>query len=90
MVTEGVQLPDLPPPVNRVLTDFGAAARDAFGADLKSIILYGSAAEGRLRATSDVNVLLVLSVFDPAKANQLREPFRIAQAAVRLRRCCFW
>ena len=81
---EAAQASDLPTPVNQVLTDFAAAAHDAFGPDLRSIILYGSAAEGRLRATSDVNVLLLLSAFDQAKADHLREPLRVAQAAIRL------
>ncbi len=39
------------------------AARRAFGDDLRSIVLFGSAAEGRLRATSDVNLMLVLRRF---------------------------
>jgi len=49
---------------------------------LRSIVLYGSAAEGRLRATSDVNLLFVLRRFDAAAADQFREPFRFAAAAV--------
>ena len=55
------RLPDLPEQVSRVLTEFVAAAQAAFAADLRSIILFGSAAEGRLRATSDVNLLLLLT-----------------------------
>lgn len=79
------QLPtDLPANVCRVLTEFAAAARTAFGDDLRAVVLYGSAAEGKLRATSDVNLLLVLSQFDRAKADQLREPLRVAHAAIRL------
>lgn len=79
------QLPtDLPANVRRVLTEFVAAARTAFGDDLRAVVLYGSAAEGKLRATSDVNLLLVLSQFDRAKADQLREPLRMAHAAIRL------
>ena len=53
----------------------------AFGDDLRSIVLYGSAAEGRLRATSDINVMFVLGRFDEERANQFREPFRFACAA---------
>ncbi len=66
------------------LAAFVDAARDALGSDLRSIVLFGSAAEGKLRATSDVNVVLVLSAFDPAKVDPLRETFRAARAAVRL------
>jgi hypothetical protein len=58
------------------------AARRAFGDDLRSIVLYGSAAEGRMRATSDVNLMFVLRRFDQEKANNFREPFRFAGAAV--------
>jgi hypothetical protein len=48
-------LANLPPRVQEVLRDFVEAARGAFGPDLRAVVLYGSAAEGRLRATSDVN-----------------------------------
>jgi predicted nucleotidyltransferase len=41
-------LPDLPSPVSRVLTDFIAAAQAALGSDLRSAVLFGSAAEGRI------------------------------------------
>lgn len=75
---------DLPQTVNRVLTDFCAAARQALGHQLRAIVLYGSAAEGRLRPASDVNLLLVLTRFDPGGAAQLREPLRLGQAAVKL------
>jgi len=75
----------LPPNVGRVLTGFVEQARSAFANDLRAVVLYGSGAEGKLRATSDVNLLLVLSAFDQKKADQLREPLRLAQAAIRLR-----
>lgn len=73
----------LPEPVDRVVTQFVEAARQALGSDLRSIVIYGSAAEGRLRPTSDVNVIIVLAVFDPAKVDRLRDPLRTAHAAVR-------
>ena len=74
----------LPPTVEKVLTEFIAEARSSFDEDLRAIVLFGSAAEAKLRATSDVNLLLVLSAFDQTKADKLRGPFRAAQAAVRL------
>ena len=43
----------LPANVNSVLTEFIASTREAFGSDLRSVVLYGSGAEGRLRPTSD-------------------------------------
>jgi predicted nucleotidyltransferase len=51
---------------------------------LRSIVLYGSAAEGRLRKTSDVNVIVVLERFDVARLDGLREPLRAAHAAIEL------
>ena len=82
---EGEFINTLPPNVGRVLTGFVEQARSAFDNDLRAVVLYGSGAEGKLRATSDVNLLLVLSAFDQRKADQLREPLRMAQAAIRLR-----
>ena len=64
-------LEGLPDNVARGLTDFISSAVAAFGSDLKSAVLYGSGAEGRLRAASDVNLLLVLSSFDAAKADAI-------------------
>ncbi len=74
----------LPPTVEKALTEFIGAARSSFNDDLRAIVLFGSAAEGKLRPTSDVNLLLVLSAFDQTKADKLREPFRVAQVAVKL------
>jgi hypothetical protein len=74
----------LPEAVERAIATFVAAAKDAFGADLVSIILFGSGAEQNLRPTSDVNILLVLKRFDQVAANRMREPLRFAHAAVEL------
>ena len=73
---------NVPDKVRQVLEGIVEAARRAFGDDLRAIVLYGSAAEGRLRATSDVNLMFVLRRFDEEKANHFREPFRFASAAV--------
>ncbi len=75
---------ELAPSIERALDDFVAASRGALGDDLLSVVLYGSAAENRLRATSDVNLLLVLTRFDAVKVDALREPLRFAHAAIRL------
>jgi predicted nucleotidyltransferase len=75
---------DLPPNVGRVLSEFVEDVRGAFGGELRAIVLYGSAAEGRLRPTSDVNVVVVLSSFEQAAVDRIREGLRVAQAAVRL------
>ena len=74
----------LPENVSRGLTEFVEAAKTALGPDLRSIALFGSAAEGRLRATSDVNVILVLERFDVERVDALREPLRTAHALIGL------
>ena len=66
------------------LSSFIDSALAAFGPELRSIILYGSGAEGRLRPASDVNLVFVLASFDAAKADALREPFAAAHAAIRV------
>lgn len=75
---------DLPTEVEKSLEAFVQAARTAFESYLLAVVLYGSAAEGRMRATSDVNLLLVLKRFEQASADGLREPLRLAHATVQL------
>lgn len=78
-------LPALPDAVRTTLDGFVETARAALGDDLRAVVLYGSAAEGRMRATSDVNVIVVLRRFDRERIDALREPFRFAAAAVELK-----
>lgn len=70
----------LPGPVGEELERLVDAARVALGEDLQAVVLYGSAAEGRLRATSDLNLLFVLRRFERARVEALREPLRTARA----------
>jgi len=74
----------LPADVATVVDAFVAAAAKAFATDLDSIVLFGSGAEGRLRALSDVNVIVVLKQWTRAPADALRLPARSAESAVRL------
>ncbi|WP_454775352.1 hypothetical protein [Janthinobacterium tructae] len=76
--------PSLPEEIQRHLDLFVAAAQTAFGDDLAAAVLFGSAADGQLRATSDVNLLLLLRRFTPASADALRGPLRMAHAAIDL------
>jgi predicted nucleotidyltransferase len=76
--------PGLSPEVARVLGGLVAAAGAALGDDLRAIVLFGSAAEGRMRATSDVNVILVLRRFAADAIDGLRDIFRAAHAAARV------
>ena len=74
----------LPETVRTALSEFTAAARRVFAADLRSVVLFGSAAEGRMRQTSDVNVVVVLCRADPARLEAIGEAYRLAHAAIRL------
>jgi predicted nucleotidyltransferase len=84
-VSRPLPTPRLPDPIQQVLGDFVQATQGAFGDQLRAIVLFGSAAEGKLHTTSDVNLMLVLSAFDQNCADRLRQPLRFAQAAIQLR-----
>lgn len=73
----------LPDSVERALDDFVASARQSFEGTLRSVVLFGSAAEGQLRATSDVNLVVVLARFDAAQAATFHGPLKMAAAAIR-------
>lgn len=77
-----MQLPPLPEHVAAALEPFIESARNAFGDNLRSLILFGTGAEGKLRATSDVNLLLVLRELDRAQLDAIREPLRASRAAI--------
>ena len=75
---------DLPADVATALTAFVSSATASLNSDLHSIVLFGSAAENRLRPTSDVNVAVVLRAFDAERIAALSETLLAARAAVRL------
>ncbi len=66
------------------LRQFVAEATAAFGDDLRSVVLFGSAVDGSLRPTSDVNVLVVLRRFELARAERAGAAVALARAAIRL------
>jgi predicted nucleotidyltransferase len=70
--------------VDAILAELVQAARAALRDDLLSVVLFGSAAEGRLRASSDVNVLMLLKAFDVQRIDILRGALRVAHAAARV------
>jgi predicted nucleotidyltransferase len=74
----------LPPEIELGLSEFLDATRLAFGDELISAVLFGSAAEGRLRRASDVNLLLILKRFDRSRTDLVKEPLRTAHATMRL------
>jgi predicted nucleotidyltransferase len=75
---------DLPERVSRVLNEFVDRATRTLGDRLRAIVLFGSAAENRLRATSDVNVAIVLTAFERDAIEALRPTLLQAHAAIRL------
>ena len=80
--TEANLLSELSPLVAQLLKECIETAQTAYGQDLKSIILFGSAAEGRLRATTDVNIILLLTRLVQRAADLMRKPLRVARAAI--------
>jgi predicted nucleotidyltransferase len=74
----------LDPAVEQVLDELLGALRAAFGESLLSVTLFGSAADGQLRATSDVNLIVVLRTFARAEVDGVREALRLAHAAARV------
>lgn len=77
-------LENVPENVKISLNDFVTTTKSVCGTNLISIVLFGSAAEGRMRATSDVNLILVLKAFDVSQINQLRETLRLYSASIKL------
>jgi predicted nucleotidyltransferase len=77
-------LRDLPAAVATILEEFIAALDQSLGPQLESVILFGSAAEGRLRATSDVNLLVVAREWTLAQLDSARSPLRAGRAAAGL------
>jgi predicted nucleotidyltransferase len=75
---------ELPLQVSKTLDEIAAKLKIGLGDQLRSIVLFGSAAEGRIRVTSDVNLLVVITMFDVTRMDPLREFLRTAQAAIQL------
>jgi hypothetical protein len=80
-----ISLPEnLPPEVRDWLNWVSAAMIRSFADDLEALVLFGSAAQGQMRASSDVNLLVVLRRFDAARADGVSEIIQNAAAAVEL------
>jgi predicted nucleotidyltransferase len=80
----GLKLEGVPANVAIVLSTFITTAINAYSDDLSSVVLYGSAAEGKLTSTSDVNLLVILRSFSRDKTDRIRDSFLAAQAAINL------
>jgi len=79
-----VRLDGVPDHVETVLSDFVAELKQTCADDLVSVVLFGSGAEGKLTAVSDVNVVVVLRAFDPDRMILLRDGYLAGQAAIKL------
>src|ERR1019366_2045104 len=66
------------------LSELVVAAKKCFAEDLVLVALFGSAAEDKLRPSSDVNVLFVFECFDVAKVDAFRPILRTAHSAMRI------
>jgi hypothetical protein len=75
---------DLPPSVSAALTAFVDAASASLDSDLRSVVLFGSGAENRLRPTSDVNVVVVLREFDAERIRPLSDVLLAGRAAINM------
>jgi predicted nucleotidyltransferase len=82
-MTSEIQSGQIPGQIDQLLQRLVETARSSFGGDLTSIVLFGSAAEGRLRPTSDLNLLIVLKRFERSSVDSFREPLRLARVAAR-------
>ena len=76
--------PALPETAKKIIDEFVLAGRAAFENNLRTVVLYGSAAEGKQRQTSDINLILVLSSFERSQVDAIRQNLRLAQSSVQL------
>jgi hypothetical protein len=77
-------LQDLPPTAATVLEEFVAALLEAAGPELESVVLFGSGAEGRLRSTSDLNLLVIAAELTLPQLDALRSALRAGRSAAGL------
>jgi hypothetical protein len=74
----------LPAAVREWLSESSLTLINSLGEQLEALILFGSAAEGLMRASSDVNLLVVLRRFDPERIDRVSAVLQNAAAAVEL------
>jgi predicted nucleotidyltransferase len=77
-------LEDLPVAAREVLKEFLEALAAHLGPRLSCALLFGSAAEGRLRSTSDLNLLVMADRFAQADLEALQSPLQVGRAAAGL------
>ena len=67
----------------RSLDVLSTEAQECFGANLISITVYGTAAEDRLRPTSDVNLIFVFARWDESAIRRFAPKLQFARALAR-------
>ncbi|MGO9992528.1 MAG: hypothetical protein ACLPTF_08425 [Steroidobacteraceae bacterium] len=77
-------LEDLPVAAREVLEEFLETLTRFLGRRLQCALLFGSAAEGRLRPTSDLNLLVMADQFAQADLEALQSPLQVGRAAAGL------
>ena len=77
-------LEDLPRPAAQVLEELVTALVATAASQLDSVILFGSGAEGRLRSTSDLNLLVVVDGLTLEQLDALRQSFLTGRSAAGL------
>jgi predicted nucleotidyltransferase len=75
---------DLPPSVAAILEEFVGTLLQAAGPRLDAVILFGSAAEGRLRSTSDVNLLVIAAGLTLQELDSVRLALHAGRSAAGL------
>ena len=79
------KIPDaLPAAVRAWVSQSSQALIESLGEELEALILFGSSAEGLMRASSDVNLLVVLRRFDSDRIDRVSDVLQNAAAAVEL------
>jgi hypothetical protein len=74
----------LPAAVRAWLSQSSQTLIDSLGEELEALILFGSAAVGLMRASSDVNLLVVLRRFDSERIDRASAVLQAAAAAIEL------
>jgi predicted nucleotidyltransferase len=74
----------LPAAVRAWLSQSSQALIESLAEELEALILFGSAAEGRMRASSDVNLLVILRCFNSDRIDRVSDLLQNAAAAIEL------
>lgn len=71
---------NLPAAAATILEEFLAALLQTAGPQLLSVVLFGSAAEGRLKPNSDINLLVITDHLSLSQLDKVRTALRVGRA----------